>query len=128
MLFKREKHWKLWACSGANDPPIINNLNTELYVREDEAVGTNVLPLAAYDKTSNPSLTYTVSTVPSTASDLFHIVGQYVVVLSLCIVSIGMMSLCIVSIGMTSLCIASIGMTSLCIVSIGMASLCIVSI
>lgn len=77
---KEEKHWKLWACSGANDPPIINNLNTELYVREDEAVGTNVLSLAAYDKTSNPSLTYTVSTVPSTASDLFHIVGQYVVV------------------------------------------------
>ena len=80
VLFKSEKHWKLWACSGANDPPIINNLNTELYVREDEAVGTNVLSLAAYDKTSNPSLTYTVSTVPSTASDLFHIVGQYVVV------------------------------------------------
>ena len=74
--------------SGANDRPIINNLNTDLYVREDEAVGTTVLPLAAYDaKNDNPTLTYTLSTVPSTASELFQIIGQYVVQ-SLCVVKI----------------------------------------
>ncbi|XP_076456490.1 neural-cadherin-like [Babylonia areolata] len=55
-----------------NRRPMINNLNTDVYVREDEAVGTVALPLAVYDSDGD-DLTFTLSAVPSTASDLFEI-------------------------------------------------------
>ena len=46
-------------------------------MREDEAVGSIVLPLAAYDgKVDDPTLTYTVNTVPTSAAGLFEIIGE----------------------------------------------------
>ena len=60
-----------------NAPPIINNLNTELYVREDESLDKTVLTLAAFDENVYPSISYTLSAAPAAADGLFYIKGGY---------------------------------------------------
>ena len=60
-----------------NAPPIINNLNTELYVREDESLDKTLLTLAAFDDNIYPSISFTLSAAPAAADGLFYIKGGY---------------------------------------------------
>ncbi|XP_076456437.1 protocadherin gamma-A12-like [Babylonia areolata] len=57
---------------GPNNPPIITNLDTDLYFREGAAKDDTVLELSTFDDTIYPDLLYTFSTSPATMKDFFY--------------------------------------------------------
>ncbi|XP_070208586.1 cadherin-like protein 26 [Littorina saxatilis] len=57
----------------ANDPPYITNLNTEIFVRENENIDSNVYKLTAFDDGDVDNIVYTVSANPLSARSMFEI-------------------------------------------------------
>ncbi|XP_070209777.1 cadherin-22-like [Littorina saxatilis] len=64
------------SCSEQNQRPVITNLKGELRVREDAAVDSVVLEMGVVDEGNDvnaDTMTYTMTTVPSSASSLFKL-------------------------------------------------------